>query len=87
MPISRVFPSYRFSNAFGWMSDSLIFVAGFVEEDERFLVGDRGTFGFVSKWKNLSPKKKKKKKNLDQNWCQTKNELKKKISTEFRKRK
>ena len=82
MPFSRVFPSYRFSRAFGWTGDSLIFVAGFAEEDERFLAGDRVTVGFVSKWKNLSPptppppKKKKKKKNLDQSWCQPKNQYK-----------
>ena len=62
MPFSRVFPSYRFSRAFGWTGDSLIFVASFAEEDERFLAGDRVTVGFVSKWKNLSPPPQKKKK-------------------------
>ena len=57
MPFSKVFSSYKFSNAFGWTSDSLIFVVGFVKEDERFLAGDRVIVGFVSNWKNLSPKK------------------------------
>ena len=33
-------------------------MVGFVKEDERFLVGDRVTVGFVSNLKNLSPKKK-----------------------------
>lgn len=51
------------------MSDSLIFTVGFDDEDERFPAGDRMIVGFVIEWKNLSPKKK----NLDQNWCQTKN--------------